>query len=145
MVRLHPDVVGDVFVGCCGNVAVVLDGVLLRVLLGCCWLVVGVLLEGSGDVVGVVAEVWWGCCWACCWGCCWNVGGMLFGICCGVVEWLWKCCWAVVVWGSCWDVVGVGMFWCVLLGVLVVVAVLVFLRCCGHLFRCSGVLLRMFC
>ena len=70
---------------------------------------------------------------------------MLFGICCGVVEWLWKCCWAVVVWGSCWDVVGVGMFWCVLLGVLVVVAVLVLLRCCGHLFRCSGVLLRMFC
>ena len=36
----------------------VLDGVLLDVLLGCCWLVVGVLLVCSGDVVGVVAEVW---------------------------------------------------------------------------------------
>ena len=34
-----------------------LDGVLLGVLLGCCWIVVGVLLEPSGDVVGVVAEV----------------------------------------------------------------------------------------
>ena len=49
--------VGDVLVGCCGKVAVVLDGVLLRVLLGCCWLVVGVLLVCSGDV-GVVAKVW---------------------------------------------------------------------------------------
>ena len=52
VVGIHPDVVGGVLVGCCGNVAMVLDGVLLHVVVGmlwaCCWGAVGML---------------WGCCW----------------------------------------------------------------------------------
>ena len=85
----------------------------------------------------------WGCCWACCWACCccccWNVvWGLL--CCCELRE---EGCGSVVGLLSCWDVVG--MFLGVLLGVLVVVAVLVLLRCCGHVLRCSGVLLWMFC
>ena len=67
--------------------------------------------------------------------CCWDVVcGLLW--CCG------KGCGSVVGLLS-WDVVV--LFWGVLLSVLVVVAVLVLLGCCGHLMRCVGVLLWMFC
>ena len=59
---------------------------------------------------------------------------------------MWCCCGkgcGSVVGLLSWDVVV--LFWGVLLSVLVVVAVLVLLGCCGHLMRCSVVLLWMFC
>ena len=65
------------------------------------------LLECSGDVVGVVAEVLWGCCWAVV---VVVVVGVLWGCCLGfvvVLLWkgLWKCCWAVEL-GCCGAVLG---------------------------------------
>ena len=63
------------------------------------------LLECSGDVVGVVAEVLRGCCWAVELGCCGAVLGCIAecSCCCccvGVVGVLWafdEVCWGVVV------------------------------------------------